>query len=107
MEILKGETTVNPFAGYFEKIKKRQQKVSPVHEIVDVYFTMIGKNNMPSDFYRGRYEYRKMASEAKKLYKKYNENLDDCIWALDRMKYLAEKGKFDWSITTCLKHAKF
>jgi hypothetical protein len=94
----------NPFAGYLEKLKLHQPKVNAVHEIVDVYFRMIGKNAMPSEFYQGRYEYRKMAHEAKQLLTACNGNLDDCIWALDKMKYLAEKGKFDWSIITTLKH---
>ena len=104
MEILKGETKINPFAGYLEKLKKVRHKVSPIHEIVDVYCRMNGIDKMPSEFYRGRYEYRKLAAEAKKLYQACKENLDDCIWALDRMKYLANKGRFDWSIITCLKH---
>jgi hypothetical protein len=59
---------------------------------------------MPKTFYTGRYEYKKLASEAKKLYVACEENLDDAIWALDKMKYLAIKGNFDWSIITCLKH---
>lgn len=94
----------NPFEGYLAKLKIVQPKVNPVHEIVDVYFRMNGIDKMPSDFYRGRYEYRKMAHEAKKLLEACNGNLDDCIWALDKMKYLATKGRFDWSIITCLKH---
>ena len=94
----------NPFIGYLDDIKKHRPKINPVHEIVDVYCRINGIDNMPSEFYQGRYEYKKLAREAKKLYQNCNENLDDCIWALDKMKYLANKGRFDWSIITCLKH---
>lgn len=96
----------NPFAGYLEKLEKRKHKVNPIHEIVDNYFRMIGKEKMEAGFYVGRYSYGKVAKEAKDLYAVLNENLDDCIWALDRMNYLAKKGRFDWSIRTCLKHKK-
>ena len=94
----------NPFEGYLENLKKHKQAINPVHEIVNCYYKMNGWEKMPKEFYTGRYEYRKLASEAKKLYQACNEVLDDCIWALDKMKYLADKGKFSWSISTCLKH---
>jgi hypothetical protein len=94
----------NPFEGYLANLKKHKQAVNPVHEIVNCYYKMNGIDKMPKDFYKGRYEYRKLASEAKKLFVACGEVLDDAIWALDKMKYLAEKGKFDWSIITCLKH---
>lgn len=97
---------VNPFAGYLLNLQKHKKKVNPIHEIVDTYFRMIGKEKMEAGFYVGRYSYGKVAKEAKELYSVLNENLDDCMWALDRMKYLADKGKFDWSIRTCLKHKK-
>ncbi len=97
----------NPFQGYLEKLEKRKQAVNPVHEIVNCYYRMRGLENMPKEFYTGRYAYRKLAKEAKTLYLACNEILDDSLWALDRMKYLAEKGKFDWSIITCLKHRLF
>lgn len=105
MELADGK---NPFEGYLEKLQKRNKnrKINPIHEIVDTYFKMIGKDNMLAGSYVGRYNYPKMAREAKELYTVLNENLDDCIWALDRMNYLAKKGKFDWSIITCLKHKK-
>lgn len=103
MELINGK---NPFEGYLEKLQKKKSRVNPIHEIVDVYFKMIGMDNMPSKFYVGRYNYGKIAKEAKELYTVLNQNLDDCIWALDKMRYLAEKGKFDWSISTCLKHKK-
>src|SRR3989344_2445485 len=61
---------------------------------------------IPKEFYRGRYAYNKLAKEAKTLYEVLNQNLDDSIWALDRMKYLAERNGFDWTISTCLKHKK-
>ena len=94
----------NPFAGYFENLKKHKAAVNPVHEIVNCYYKMNGWEKMPKDFYKGRYAYNKLAKEAKMLYQACNEVLDDAIWALDKMKYLAEKGGFDWSIITCLKH---
>jgi len=96
----------NPFEGYLANLRKHKQAVNPVHEIVNCYYKMNGWEKMPKEFYTGRYEYRKLASEAKKLYQACEEELDDAIWALDRMKYLAEKGGFDWSIITCLKHKK-
>ena len=94
----------NPFRGYLKNLKKHKQAVNPVHEIVNCYYKMNGLEKMPKEFYTGRYAYRKLANEAKMLYTACNEILDDCIWALDKMKYLAEKGGFDWSIITCLKH---
>ena len=100
----KKDSLQNPFKGYLENLKKHKQAVNPVHEIVNCYYKMEGFEKMPKEFYTERYSYRKLASEAKMLYQACNENLDDCIWALDKMKYLAEKGGFDWSIITCLKH---
>lgn len=97
-------TLQNPFAGYLANLKKHKQAVNPVHEIVNCYYKMNGWEKMPKEFYTGRYSYRKLASEAKALYVACGEVLDDCIWALDKMKYLANRGKFDWSIITCLKH---
>ena len=94
----------NPFEGYLANLKKHKQAVNPVHEIVNCYYKMNGWEKMPKTFYTGRYAYNKLAFEAKKLYQACNEELDDCIWALDKMKYLAERGGFDWSIITCLKH---
>ena len=95
----------NPFEGYFENVKKHKHAVSPVHEIVNVYYEMKGWNNKPKRFYKKKERsYAKLASEAKRLYEACEKNLDNTIWALDRMKYLAEKGNFEWSIITCLKH---
>src|SRR3989344_4970976 len=81
---------------FFEKI--------PIPPIYHICVKMNGWEKMPKEFYTGRYSYRKLAAEAKMLYQACDEVLDDSIWALDKMKYLAEKGKFDWSIITCLKH---
>ena len=68
---------------------------------------MRGWDKKPKRFFKKKERsYAKLAYEAKKLYLVLDRNLDDSIWALDRMKYLAEKGKFDWSISTCLKHKK-
>jgi len=94
----------NPFEGYLENLKKHKPAVNPVHEIVNCYYKINGWGKMPKNFYTGRYAYNKLAREAKTLYEACNEDLDDAIWALDKMKYLAQKGKFDWSIITCLKH---
>lgn len=94
----------NPFAGYLANLQKHKSAVNPVHEIVNCYYKMNGWEKMPKTFYTGRYAYNKLAKEAKMLYMACNEVLDDAIWALDKMKYLAEKGGFDWSIITCLKH---
>lgn len=94
----------NPFRGYLENLKKHKQAINPVHEIVNCYYKMNGWEKMPKGFYTGRYAYNKLAKEAKTLYQACNEVLDDSIWALDKMKYLASKGNFDWSIITCLKH---
>ncbi len=94
----------NPFQGYLENLKKHKEAVNPVHEIVNCYYKMNGWEKMPKTFYTGRYAYNKLAFEAKKLYEACDKELDDCIWALDKMKYLAQKGNFDWSIITCLKH---
>ena len=95
----------NPFKGYLDNLKKHKQAINPVHEIVNTYYSMRGWANKRKSFYKKKERsYVKLAYEAKVLYKVLDENLDDCIWALDKMKYLAEKGGFDWSIITCLKH---
>lgn len=94
----------NPFEGYLVNLKKHKQAVNPVHEIVNCYYKMRGYGKMPKNFYTGRFAYKKLASEAKKLYEACERELDDAIWALDKMKYLSDKGGFDWSIITCLKH---
>ena len=96
----------NPFAGYLENLKKHKNAVNPIHEIVNTYYKINGWEKMDKSFYAGKMSYGKLATEAKELYGVLDKNLDDCIWALDRMKYLAEKGKFNWSISTCLKHKK-
>lgn len=94
----------NPFAGYEAKILTAKKKVSPVHEIVDVYHQLKNTDKMPKNFYKGRNSYMKLAREAMQLYISCNSNLDDALWSLDKMKYKADKGNFDWSISTCLKH---
>ena len=95
----------NPFKGYLENLRKHKPAVNPVHEIVNVYYEIRGWDNKPKRFYKKKERsYPKLASEAKKLYQACGENLDDAIWALDKMKYLAQKGDFEWSIITCLKH---
>ena len=97
----------NPFAGYLKNLKKHKEAVNPIHEIVNTYYSIRGWDKKPKRFFKKKERsYGKLAYEAKKLYEVLGHNLDDSIWALDRMKYLAEKGKFDWSISTCLKHKK-
>ena len=105
--------TGNPFFGYLKNLKKfkkkwkNKKKINPIHEIVNTYYEMQGWDKKPKSFFKKKERnYGKLAYEAKKLYEVLDKNLDDCIWALDRMKYLAEKGKFNWSISTCLKHKK-
>ena len=94
----------NPFAGYLLKLQKEKKKVNPVHEIVNTYHIWKGTDGRPKEFYGGKYGYGKLASEAKRLLTACGNSLDDALWSLDRMKYKAEKGRFNWSIITCLKH---
>jgi hypothetical protein len=98
----------NPFEGYLERIKrvsaKDGQTVNPVHEVVNTYYKSKGLDGKPKKFYEGRNSYAKLARESKKLLEGCNGSLDDALWSLDKMKYLADKKGFDWSISTCLKH---
>ncbi len=84
--------------------KSENKRINPVHEIVNTYFIIEGIDNRPGEFYKGRFNYGKLATEAKALYTACGESLSDALWSLDAMKRKAEKGKFDWSIGTCLKH---
>ncbi len=104
MELLNSKE--NPFKGYIErfKLENGNKKINPVHEIVNTYFKMIGKEFEPKMFYQGRYGYGKLAGAAKRLLTACGDDLEDALWALDKMKYKAERGKFDWSIETCLTH---
>ena len=63
-------------------------------------------NGKPKEFYKGMKAYAKLASEAKLLHTVLKKDLDDCIWAMEKMKYLADKNGFNWTISTCLKHKK-
>ena len=101
---MKHLSETNPFKGYELKIKNEKKKVNPVHEIVNLYYELRGWDKMPKEFYKGRHGYAKLASEAKRLLHNCDENLEDAMWSLDKMKYKADKGGFDWSIITCLKH---
>ncbi len=97
----------NPFKAYGDKLKKHVPAKSPIHEIVNTYYKIRGWDDKPKSFYKKReHSYGKLAVEAKELYEVLGHDLEDCIWAIDRMKYLAEKGGFEWSISTCLKHKK-
>lgn len=98
------EELKNPFIGYSKKILLDKKSINPVHEIVNMYYKLKGIDKMEKTFYEGKYSYPKLAKEAKHLIEACSYNLDDALWALDKMKYKADKGKFDWSISTCLKH---
>lgn len=101
------DSAENPFAAYKSKLKKHEGAKSPVHEIVNTYYKIRGWDDKPKSFYKKReHSYGKLAAEAKELYEVLDHNLEDCIWAIDKMNYLAEKGGFEWSISTCLKHKK-
>ena len=105
LEIVSDELK-NPFLGYTERLKAKKQAVNPVHEIVNVYYELRGWANREKSFYRGGKAYPRLAREAKELYEALGGNLDDSLWAIDRMNYLATKGNFEWTISTCLKHKK-
>jgi hypothetical protein len=98
----------NSFEGYFKRqkaiLKKDGQEIHPIHEIVNTYYKMKGIDGKPKKFYEGINGYGKLAREAKKLLEICNDNLDDALWSLGKMKYLADKKGFNWSISTCLKH---
>lgn len=100
--------TKNPFEGYLRRAERQADKdgqtLNPVHEVVNTYYKMNNLDGKPRKFYEGRYAYGKLAREAKKLLDSCSDNLEDALWCLDKMKYLAEKKGFDWSIITCLKH---
>lgn len=98
----------NPFEGYLERLReesKREAKnISYVHEVVNTYYKLAGYDKMPKSFYKGRYGYPKLSSEAKRLLEQCGSNLDDALWCLDKMKYIAGRKGFDWSIGTCIKY---
>ena len=99
----------NPYEGYRLKAEQRMidskfGKLNPVHEVVNVYYKMNGMDGKPKKFYEGRYSYGRLAGQAKRLLVSCNQELDDALWCLDKMKYIAEKKGFDWTIGTCLKH---
>ena len=98
----------NPFKGYLEKITKLMavdgRKVNPVHEIVNEYYKMNRLDGKPKFFYKGRYAYGRLATQAKRLLEQCDGNLEDALWCLDKMKYKAERSNYDWTISTCMKH---
>lgn len=83
---------------------KEKKQINPVHEIVDFYFKQKGQSKMPSSFYKGRNAYPKMAREAKKLLEMCDNVLDDALWCVQKMHYIANRNDFDWSISTCMKY---
>ena len=107
-EVMKRLFTKNPYEGFLRRIQhqaeQKKKDVNPVHEIVNMYYILNGWQNQPKVFFQGRYSYGRLASQAKKLLEACNQNLEDALWCLDKMKYLAERGKFDWTISTCLEH---
>jgi len=97
----------NPFIGYELKLTENgKAAINPIHELVNFYFTLRGWDKKPKEFYTGKNSYGKLAKEAKLLHTVLKKDLDDCFWAIDKMKYLADKNGFEWSISTCLKHKK-
>lgn len=98
------EMRKNPFARLVRLLEKKQKKINPIHEIVNLYYQIKKIDREPKEFYVGRYGYPKLSKEAKRLYIACGEKLEDAMWSLDKMNYKAEKGDFDWSISTCLKH---
>lgn len=100
----------NPYKGYLEKLiaarelEKNSKPVNPVHQIVNCYFELRKQDKMPKSFYVGRNAYPKLAREAKTLLQNCGGSLDDAMWAVSKMEYVATKKGFDWSISTCLKY---
>ena len=99
---------LNPYKDYLEKIEKIAgkdgQKINPVHEVVNNYYKIKKVDGKPKAFYEGRYSYGRLSAQAKKLIEMCGGNLEDALWCLDKMNYKAEKGNYDWTISTCLKH---
>lgn len=98
----------NPYEGYLRKAQmvagKKEKALNPVHEVVNTYFEINGWTNQPKVFFEGRYSYGRLAAQAKRLLESCNGDLEDALWCLDKMKYLADKKGFSWTISTCLKH---
>lgn len=99
---------LNPYIGYLKKLetiaKKDGQKVNPVHEVVNNYYKINGIDGKPKAFYEGRYSYGRLATQAKRLLEQCGGSLEDALWCLDKMKYKADRGEYEWTISTCLKH---
>jgi len=99
----------NPFRDRLKELKSNRKKPkkiqNPIHEIVNTYYKIRGWDKKSKRFFNKKERsYPKLAHEAKELYEVLGRDLEDCLWALDRMNYLAKKGNFEWSISTCLKH---
>lgn len=96
----------NPHEGYIKRMKKNYPtlRLNPVHEIVNNFYILQKIEKKPKSFYVGRYAYPKLAKEARKLLENCGWDLEDALWCLDKMKYKADRGGFDWSISTCMKH---
>tara|TARA_R100000789_G_scaffold97681_1_gene100512 strand:+ start:469 stop:789 length:321 start_codon:yes stop_codon:yes gene_type:complete len=102
IEYIHGE---NPFIKEtLNRFKAEKKKLNPVHKVVNVYFKLRGWDKMSRSFYKGRNAYPKLAREAKQLLEMCGDDLEDALWSIDQMKYLADRDNFDWSIITCLKH---
>ena len=104
METIQSHSNRNPFAKYEKLLQETKTKINPIHEIVNTFYKLKGMENREKKEYTGRYSYGKLAKEARTLYDSCDRKLEDSLWALDQMKYKAQKGRFDWSIITCLKH---
>ncbi len=92
----------NPFLGYALKIQ--EEKKNPVHEIVNLYLRVRNLDKMDKQWYKENIDYPRLCRDAKMLLARCSGNIEDAMWCIDKMKYLAEKGKFEWRISTCLKH---
>ena len=96
---------------YIADIKKRiadetiRKKINPVHEIVNAYYKVRGWDNLPKSEYKKREKsYGYLSAQANRLFLSCGGNLEDALWAIDAMNYKANKGHFEWTISTCNKH---
>ena len=76
-----------------------------MHEIVNIYLKIRGWDKMTKDWYlKNNVNYAKLCKEAKRLLLACGGNIEDAMWSVDKMKYKADKGHFNWTISTCLKY---
>jgi hypothetical protein len=100
------------FGKYLEDLKKKieekeklGEKVHPVHEIVNTYLKTRDWDKFTKQEYIARkIFYGRLCAEAKLLLESCGGKLEDALWSIDQMNYKANKGRFEWTIRTCLKH---